>query len=107
MCHSLLRKGYRRTHAYRAGTLAVGAGFSRVQIVTQTRIIRFASAASYVRIQLTATPLASLLRHQGERSIRQLEQALIADVAAALQGRRRPGISPASPRPAGQHLRPR
>jgi ubiquinone/menaquinone biosynthesis C-methylase UbiE len=69
-------------------TLAVGAGFSRVQIVTQTRIIRFASAAGYVRIQLTATPLASLLRHQGERSIRQLAQALITDVAAALQAHR-------------------
>jgi SAM-dependent methyltransferase len=72
-------------------TLAVGAGFSRVQIVTQTRIIRFASAADYVRIQLTATPLASLLRHQAERSIRQLAQALIADVAAALQARRADG----------------
>jgi hypothetical protein len=44
-----------------------------------------------VRIQLTATPLASLLRHQTEGSIRQLAQALIADVAAALQTRRADG----------------
>ena len=40
------------------------AGFSRVTIVTQTRIVRFASVSDYVHIQLTATPLASLLRHQ-------------------------------------------
>ena len=68
--------------------LVAGAGFSRVQIVTGTRIIRFASAADYVRIQLTATPLASLLRHQAGGSARHLAQALIADVAAALQARR-------------------
>lgn len=66
-------------------TLAVGAGFSRVQIVTETRIIRFASAADYVHIQLTATPLASLRRQQVEGSIRHLAQTLIADVAAALR----------------------
>ena len=68
--------------------LAAGAGFSRVQIVTPTRIIRFASAADYVRIQLTATPLASLLRPQAESSARQLAQAITADVAAALRAHR-------------------
>jgi hypothetical protein len=55
--------------------------------VTETRIIRFASAADYVRIQLTATPLASLLRQHAEDPARHLAQALIADVAAALQAR--------------------
>jgi ubiquinone/menaquinone biosynthesis C-methylase UbiE len=68
-------------------TLATGAGFRRVQIVTETKIVRFASAADYVRTQLTATPLASLLRQRTERRGRQLTQALIADVATALQGR--------------------
>jgi len=68
-------------------TLAAGAGFRRVQIVTETRIIRFASAADYVRIQLTATPLASLLSQHAEGPVRHLAQALIADVAAALQAR--------------------
>jgi SAM-dependent methyltransferase len=72
-------------------TLAAGAGFSRVQIVTETRIIRFASVADYVRIQLTATPLASLLRHQAEGSIRQLAQTLTAEVAAALRAHRADG----------------
>jgi SAM-dependent methyltransferase len=68
-------------------TLAVGAGFCRVRIVTETRIIRFASAADYVRIQLTATPLASLLSQHAGGSIGQLARALTADVAAALQAR--------------------
>jgi SAM-dependent methyltransferase len=72
-------------------TLAAGAGFCRVQIVTGTRIIGFASAADYVRIQLTATPLASLLRHQAGDSIRQLAETLTADVAAALQARQADG----------------
>jgi hypothetical protein len=71
--------------------LAARAGFSRVTIVTQTRIVRFASVFDYVRIQLTATPLASLLRHQAGGSIRQLAQMLAADVAAALQIRRTDG----------------
>jgi SAM-dependent methyltransferase len=71
--------------------LAAGAGFSGVQIVTETRIIRFASAAGYVRIQLTATPLASLLRYQAGGSVRQLAQAVIADVASALRAHRADG----------------
>jgi ubiquinone/menaquinone biosynthesis C-methylase UbiE len=68
--------------------LAAEAGFSRVRIVTETRIVRFASVSDYVRIQLTATPLASLLRHQAEGSIRHLTAALITDVAATLHARR-------------------
>ena len=72
-------------------TLAAGAGFSRVTIVTQTRIVRFASVSDYVHIQLTATPLASLLRHQSEGSIRHLAETLTADVAAALRAHRTDG----------------
>ena len=72
-------------------TLAAGAGFSRVTIVTQTRIVRFASVSDYVHIQLTATPLASLLRHQSEGSIRHLAETLTADVAAALRAYRTDG----------------
>jgi SAM-dependent methyltransferase len=69
-------------------TLAVGAGFSRIQIVTETRIVRFASAADYVRVQLTATPLARLLSQHAEGPARPLAQTLIADVATALQAYR-------------------
>lgn len=66
-------------------TLAGEAGFRQIKIVTETRTIRFASVSDYVRIQLTATPLASLLQHQPGRPARRLAEALIADVAAALQ----------------------
>jgi hypothetical protein len=71
--------------------LAAGAGFSRIQILTRTRIVRFASAADYVRIQLTATPLARLLRARAEGAARHLAQALSTDVAAALHARRTGG----------------
>ena len=47
--------------------------------------MRFASASDYVRIQLTATPLAGLLRHQPEPPGQPLAEVLTADVAAALQ----------------------
>jgi SAM-dependent methyltransferase len=72
-------------------TLAAAAGYSQVQIITETRLVRSASAADYVRIQLTATPLASVLRRQAGGSVRQLTQALIADVAAALRAHRADG----------------
>lgn len=63
-------------------TLADEAGFKRIKIVTETRTIRFASVSAYVRIQLTATPLASLLQRQpGQR----LAEVVTADVAATLQ----------------------
>jgi ubiquinone/menaquinone biosynthesis C-methylase UbiE len=66
-------------------TLAGDAGFQRITIVTETRTVRFASVPDYVRIQLTATPLASLLAHQPGRPGQQLAEVLIADVAAALE----------------------
>jgi SAM-dependent methyltransferase len=66
-------------------TLAADAGFTRIEIVTETRAVRFASVSDYVRIQLTATPLASLLPHPLGRPGQRLAEVLIADVAAALQ----------------------
>ena len=66
-------------------TLAREAGFQRINIVTETRTVRFASVADYVHIQLAATPLASLLPHQPGQSRQQLVDALMTDVAAALR----------------------
>jgi ubiquinone/menaquinone biosynthesis C-methylase UbiE len=66
-------------------TLAREAGFRQITIVTQTRTIRFASVSAYVRIQLAATPLASLPQHQPGRPAQQLAELLTADAAAALQ----------------------
>ena len=56
--------------------------------MTETRTVRFASVADYVRTQLTATPLASLLSQHAEGRIGELAQTLIADVATALQAYR-------------------
>jgi ubiquinone/menaquinone biosynthesis C-methylase UbiE len=66
-------------------TLAGDAGFQRITIATETRTVRFASVSDYVRIQLAATPLASLLPHRLGRPGQRLAGALIADVAAVLQ----------------------
>ena len=66
-------------------TLAADAGFTQITIVTETRTARFASISDYVRIQLTATPLARLLHHQPGQPGQPLTEVLIADVAAALQ----------------------
>ena len=55
--------------------------------MTETRIVRFASASDYMCTQLTATPLASLLSQHAGGPARHLAQALTADVAAALQAR--------------------
>jgi ubiquinone/menaquinone biosynthesis C-methylase UbiE len=66
-------------------TLTGEAGFKRIKIVTETRTVRFASVSDYVRIQLMATPLASLLQHRPAGTGQRLAAVLIADVAAALQ----------------------
>jgi ubiquinone/menaquinone biosynthesis C-methylase UbiE len=65
--------------------LADDAGFKRIKIVTEIRTVRFAAAADYVHIQLSATPLASLLQNEPGRPGQPLVELLIADVAAALK----------------------
>jgi SAM-dependent methyltransferase len=65
--------------------LAREAGFGRIAIATQTRLIRFPSAADYVRIQLTATPLAGLLASPAEGAGSPRVAALTEEVAAALE----------------------
>ena len=66
-------------------TLTGEAGFKRIEIGTETRTVRFASVFDYVRIQLMATPLASLVQHQPGRPGQRLVEVLVADVAAALR----------------------
>jgi ubiquinone/menaquinone biosynthesis C-methylase UbiE len=61
--------------------LASEAGFRGVSVATATRLIRFSSPADYVRIQLSATPLASQAGEPGSP----LAAALAGDVAAALE----------------------
>jgi ubiquinone/menaquinone biosynthesis C-methylase UbiE len=60
--------------------LFADAGFADVRVETVARMIRFASPAEYVRVQLTATPLAALITSSRE----QLLDALTAAVGERL-----------------------
>lgn len=77
----------RREHALAdADVLRTGvveAGFRDLTLQTTTRLVRFPSAAEYVRVQFAATPLAALIEAgaQGERLIQAVEK----DVGEALQ----------------------
>ncbi|MFZ1997586.1 MAG: methyltransferase domain-containing protein [Solirubrobacteraceae bacterium] len=59
------------------------AGFRDVTITTETKLVRFRSAPDWVEIQLTATPLASLLAEQLAR--RGMAERITASVVDALQ----------------------
>jgi ubiquinone/menaquinone biosynthesis C-methylase UbiE len=61
--------------------LAAGAGFRDLVLSGATKDVHFPSAAKYVRIQLAATPLASLPAADRRESV---VEALIEDVGAAL-----------------------
>ncbi len=64
--------------------LCTGAGFHEVQITTRTKQVRFPSAADYVRIQFSATPLATVIGELPLAAREELITAVIADVAGAL-----------------------
>jgi hypothetical protein len=64
--------------------LIAGAGFHDVLFSTATKWIRFQSAAAYVRVQLAATPLATLLNNYNAANRSRLVEAIIEDVSAAL-----------------------
>ena len=58
------------------------AGFRDITITTESKLIHFSSAAEFVHVQLTATPLASLLAEQLAR--RGVTEKITASVADAL-----------------------
>jgi ubiquinone/menaquinone biosynthesis C-methylase UbiE len=64
--------------------LVAQAGFRDVAIATATKAVRFPSSADYVRIQLAATPLASLVAARDADGRDRLVAALIDDVGVAL-----------------------
>jgi ubiquinone/menaquinone biosynthesis C-methylase UbiE len=64
--------------------LVSGAGFTDIEIGTVDKLVRFASVADYVRIQLTATPLASLIEGDDDRRKELVVEALVEDVASAM-----------------------
>ncbi|HEY6523401.1 MAG TPA: class I SAM-dependent methyltransferase [Solirubrobacteraceae bacterium] len=63
--------------------LAGDAGFRNITITTETKVVRFASASEWVHVQLTATPLASLLSEQLTR--RGMTEKITGAVVEALQ----------------------
>jgi ubiquinone/menaquinone biosynthesis C-methylase UbiE len=62
--------------------LVSDAGFGEIAITTETKLVRFASASEWVHVQLTATPLASLLADQLAR--RGMTEKITGAVAEAL-----------------------
>src|SRR5262249_57278712 len=64
--------------------LIASAGFRNVDVNPVVKSITFPSCAEYVRVQLSATPLASVLAQYDEEEQDQLVEAVTADVSAAL-----------------------
>ncbi|HTU96816.1 MAG TPA: methyltransferase domain-containing protein [Solirubrobacteraceae bacterium] len=62
--------------------LVTAAGFQDVAITTETKLVRFPSTEEWVQIQLTATPLASLLAEQLARP--RVTERITASVKEAL-----------------------
>jgi ubiquinone/menaquinone biosynthesis C-methylase UbiE len=64
--------------------LIAAAGFQDVALSTVTKTIHFPSAAEYVRIQLAATPLATVLSNYDAANRSRLVEAMIREVSAEL-----------------------
>jgi len=64
--------------------LVADAGFHDVVIDTTSKRVRFPSAGDYVRIQLAATPLASVIAQLDVAGRERLTEVLVEDVSAAL-----------------------
>jgi len=64
--------------------LVAAAAYGDIEIRTVTKIIRFPSASGYVRIQLAATPLATLISGDDSDRKDRLIQAVADDVSADL-----------------------
>ena len=69
--------------------LASDAGFADITLTTETKLVRFSSAPEWVNVQLTATPLASLLAEQLARP--GMTERITASVVDALQRYEVPG----------------
>jgi SAM-dependent methyltransferase len=64
--------------------LVAAAAFTNIEIRTAAKMVRFSSAADYVRIQLAATPLATLITGYDPARRDHLIDALAEDVSADL-----------------------
>jgi len=64
--------------------LAIGQGFRDVSVYTVTQTLRFASPKEYVRMQMTATPVAGLVAKMENEPLDALVDAIAGDLSAAL-----------------------
>ena len=64
--------------------LAVGQGFRDVSVYTVTQTLRFASPREYLRLQLTASPMAGLVADIENGPLDALMAAIAGDLSAAL-----------------------
>ena len=70
--------------AQELGTWAKQAGFSVVNVATVAKQIAFPSMLDYVRFQLTATPMAALLKEKDAAGREHLIESIAADAASRL-----------------------
>lgn len=70
--------------AAEVGTWVRQAGFDRVDVETVSKQISFPSTLDYVRFQLTATPMAALLKKEDDIGRESKIAAIADDVAARL-----------------------
>jgi ubiquinone/menaquinone biosynthesis C-methylase UbiE len=71
-------------NAQEVGTWAKRAGFDIVDVATVVKQITFPSALDYVRFQLTATPMAAILKDKDAAEREHLIVSISADAAARL-----------------------
>jgi ubiquinone/menaquinone biosynthesis C-methylase UbiE len=64
--------------------LVADASFHSIEIETVSKLVRFPSPADYVRIQLAATPLASVVAQYDTARRERLVEEVVKDVGAAL-----------------------
>ena len=83
------------------------AGFHDITITTETKLVRFPSTSEWVQIQLTATPLASLLAERlGAAAHDREDHRRRRGGAAALRGQRRARVPAGGARPPRARLGP-
>lgn len=70
--------------AREVGAWAKRAGFDVVDVATVTKQITFPSMLDYVRFQLTATPMAVLLKHEGAAERQRLILSIAADAISRI-----------------------
>lgn len=64
--------------------LVSDAGFRDIQVETERKMMHFPSVADYVRVQLSATPLASVAADYDDARLATMTAALVADLDEAL-----------------------